>query len=398
VALRFQGFADGTGEGSDVTQSAAVVNLRLRQIGGGPLTARIRLRAGQERIVRPDRPAETGPYDRFYELTLAYEPVGGATSWQVGRLPAGPEVGFDYLDGMLGEYRLTPGVGVGAFFGNRADLEGLSYDSGGQAYGAFFHHLKESADNPFYSEAYVSVIGEYRQGETNREYVSLYGRQGSGSRWSIYERAELDFNRDWRAENGASSYQVSNLLFAGTYTLAKAVRVGVSYDQRRRYLTLDDRDTPEELFDDALREGLRLNLYLGTGRSPRANLSAGLRRREGSSEKNLTYNASVYHPNLFGWNLLAGTDYAAFSGETSDGYRAGLRVQKYFSSGYDLEITVGRSNTTLKLIDQERSTQWVRLSGTAQLGRRFFLIGEYENTTGDDLAGERLFLQLGYRF
>ena len=44
-----------------------------------------------------------------------------------------------------------------------------------------------------------------------------------------------------------------------------------------------------------------------------------------------------------------------------------------------------------------RKNQWLRLSGTLQLGRRFYLLGELESATGDDLEGERLFLQLGYR-
>lgn len=398
VALRFQGFQDGTDAGRDISQTWGVVRLNMRQIGGAPLSARVRLRAGEETVSRPDRPTERERNDRFYELSVAFAPLHGAYSWQIGRLTAGPEVGFDYLDGMLGEVRLAPHLGVGGFVGNRADVEELAYDGSGQAYGAFVHHSTESTDGTFYSDSFISLIGEYREGETNREFVSLYGRHGSGSRWSLYERAEVDLNRDWRQEAGEASYQLSNLLLGGTYRLSRAVRMGLTYDERRRYRTLDDRETPEELFDDALREGLRLSLYLGSGRGVRANLSAGLRRREGSPEQNRTYNGSVYYGNVFGWNLLLGADFASFSGETSEGYRAGVRVHKYFAKGFDLELNVGRSTTTLVRLDEDRLSEWVRLSGTAQLGRHYFLIGEYETTTGDELAGERLFLQLGYRF
>ena len=56
-----------------------------------------------------------------------------------------------------------------------------------------------------------------------------------------------------------------------------------------------------------------------------------------------------------------------------------------------------RSGTDLVATGETRKNQWLRLSGTLQLGRRFYLLGELESATGDDLEGERLFLQLGYR-
>lgn len=397
VALRFQGFRDDAADGRDTDQLSAVVNLNLRHLGGTPLEIRARLRTGQDRITRSGAATETRPNDRFYELSLGYAPPGGSYSYHLGRLTAGPEVGFDYLDGVMGEFRATPRWGVGGFYGNRVEVDELAYDSGGSAYGVFLHHLEESKDRPFFAETFVSAIGEYRGGEVNREYVSVYGRQGSGSKWSLYERAELDLNRDWRQDMGGAGTQLSNLLFSGTYTATKAIRLGLTYDERRQYRTLDDRDTPEELFDDALREGLRFNVYLGTGKSVRANLSVGLRRRADSPEKNETYNGSVYYSNLFGWNLLVGADYASFSGETSKGDRMGLRFQKYFANGHDLELTVGRSTSTLMALGERRENQWVRLSGSALFGRRFFVLGEIEVTTGDDLAGQRIFLQLGYR-
>jgi|CXWL01.1.fsa_nt_gi hypothetical protein len=397
VALRWQGFKDGGDTGRDLVQTLALVNLNLRRIGGSPYEVRIRLRQGQDQISNPLGSDETRPQDRLYEMSVVYAPEQGRFGYQLGRLTAGPEVGFDYLDGLLGEYHATPRFSVGGFYGNRSDVEEIAYDSGGQAYGAFVRHLVQSPDQPFYSEILAGAIGEYRGGQVNREYVSIYGRQGSGSRWSLYERAELDLNRDWRATDQGTDYQLSNLLFSGNYTVSKAVRLSLTYDELRRFRTLDDRDTPEEIFDDALREGYRLSAYLGSGRGLRSNLSVGLRRRAGDPEQNLTWNASVYHGDLLGWNLLAGADYSAFSGDTSEGWRAGLRFQKYFDRGHDVEITVGRSMTTLITLDEIREAEWLRLSGTLQFGRRFFLLGEYEITRGDDLAGQRLFLQLGYR-
>ncbi len=171
----------------------------------------------------------------------------------------------------------------------------------------------------------------------------------------------------------------------------------MSYDQSRQIFTLDDRFTPEELFDNALREGYRVTAYLGSAKTVRANFSVGQRWKQGNPDRSLAYNANVYHSNVFGWNMLVGGDYSGFDGDTSSGFRAGLRVQKYFRSGHDVELTFGISSTELLATGEVRENQWLRLSGTLQLGRRFYLLGELESATGDDLEGERLFLQLGYR-
>ncbi|MFN7962956.1 MAG: hypothetical protein U0002_16960 [Thermoanaerobaculia bacterium] len=397
VAVRYQGFQDSSSDGSDFAQTAALINLIARGLAGSALELRLRARVGQDQVGRPNGATENRRNDHIYELTLLHETPGDAFTYQVGRLISGPQVGFDYLDGVMGEYHWNGRSGVGGFYGTRSNADEVTWRGTGQAYGAFYHYLNQSNDSPWYNELLVGGIGEYQGGEVNREYLSVYGRQGSGSRWSLYERAELDFNRGYRRANGASTYQLSNLLVSATYSPGKNVRFGITYDERQQYRTLEDRNTPEQLFDDALREGLRVNAYFGSARGLRANLSVGERHRQGSPEKNLTYSASVYHGNVFGWNLLVGSDYSGFSGDTSEGYRAGFRVQKYFGAGHDLELNLGTSATTLLALKSQRKNQWVRLSGTAQLGRRFFLLGEYEIDSGDDFEGQRVFLQLGYR-
>ena len=172
------------------------------------------------------------------------------------------------------------------------------------------HWLDQTVGKPFYAEYLLEAIGDYLDGEANREYLSFYGRQGSGSRWSLYERAEFDLGHKWADRPNANSSQLSNVLFSGSYSVSKAVRFGVSYDQSRQILTLDDRFTPEELFDNSLREGYRVTAYLGSAKTVRGNFSIGQRWKQGNPDRSLTYNANVYHSNVFNWNMLLGADYS----------------------------------------------------------------------------------------
>jgi len=52
----------------------------------------------------------------------------------------------------------------------------------------------------------------------------------------------------------------------------------------------------------------------------------------------------------------------------------------------------------VKLTEEDRTTQWLRLMGRGELGRRVYLQGDFEYDTGDDLKGPRALLEVGVRF
>lgn len=397
LSVYWLNYTDNTTAQRDFSQLTGRASLYLRQIGGSPYEFRFRARGRQETTTQPTRPTETNSNNRLYEMAIVYEPEGGRYSYQLGRLAPSAYIGFQYLDGLIAEVHFKRHYGAGAFYGNRPDQATLGFSNTVNSYGGFLHYRSRSREQSLYAEMVLAAIGEYDGGNVSREYLSWYGRQGSGGRWSLYERAEVDLNRDWRKTTSGSSYQLSNLLFTGTYRFTDSVRFGVTYDQRRRYLTYEDRGTPEQQFNDMFREGFRLSAYLGPPRGVRFNLSAGLQRRAGDTKDSLTYNGSIFHTNIGGWNLYVALDYSAYTGEASEGRLGDIQIRKYFHGGHDVGLTVGTSTTKILSLDEQRKNDWARLSGTLQLPKRFFILGEYEVDRGDDFEGNRLFLQLGYR-
>ncbi len=398
ISARFQRFEDDGDAPRVLDQTTLRVNLTLRNIAGSDYELRVRARGRQDSDTRLGRQTETDRSDRLYEMELIYDPDDSRYSYRLGRIPSGPLIGFDYLDGLQAEYHISSRFGIGGFYGTRSDIESFGLDGTLTTYGAFFHYENRERGRPFYAEFLVGAIGEYDDGDVNREYLSIYGRQGRGSRWSLYQRADVDFHSGWRSDTSDETYQVSNLLLSGSYKFTDSVRVALTYDQRRRFRDLENRDTPEERFDDMLREGSRLTLYLGPPTGIRFTGSIGLRRREGSSEDNTTLNGSLYHSNVMGWGLLLGADYSSFDGDSSSGSRIGLRMRKYFEKGHDVGLTVGTSTTDVSFNQVEAKDDWVRVSGTLRLPKRTFALMEYELNRGDTFEGSRYFVQLGYRF
>jgi len=106
----------------------------------------------------------------------------------------------------------------------------------------------------------------------------------------------------------------------------------------------------------------------------------------------------VRHSNLFSSGFSAGIDGSGFSNGYTDGGLLLARVGRRFDGGHMLDLSLGRSVYRVKQTEQDRTTQWLRLMGRAELGYRVYLQGDFEYDSGDDLQGPRGFLELGILF
>jgi hypothetical protein len=289
--------------------------------------------------------------DRLYELALRYDPPSDALQFELGRVGIHNFVGVGYLDGGIVRLRVRPRLRVGAFGGRAADYEGFGFASEGSKYGAF---VTLSPGGRYATGGYdiaLAFVKENAEGDVSREYVSLESRFGSGSRWSLFQRAELDVNRGWRKELSASSVQLSNVSLSGNLRLSSSSNLFVSYDGRRNFRYFQNRIVPEEVFDDLLHQGLRagVNLFRPGGFGATAGVGVSLKEEDPRHpELNIanaySFNGGVRHANLLG-GLSLGLDASGFSNGYTDGGLLSLRVGRRFGAGHMLDFSWGRRST-----------------------------------------------------
>ncbi len=414
LTFDWESFSDDGEAGLDFQRTAARLNLRVRDIGGSPLELRLRLRGQEnqrERRLSGGVP-ETESRDRLYEAALLWEPPGGRYAVRAGRIGTSPFIGVGYLDGVLGQVGVTRSVAVGGFFGSRPLIDEFGFESFGQKYGAFVRFGNRPAAGRAPLQVFVAGIREDGDLDVSREYVALETRYAPAGRWSVYQRAEVDLNRDWREQLSGSGSQLSNLSLRATARLAGRNRLSISYDRFERYRTEETRFLPEELFDDLVRQGLRVSLLLGGPGRLSWSLGAGLRDRESADATNTgidgtrtggesayTFNLGVRHPDVF-WGLGLGADVRGYVNEFTEGYVVTARAARDLPGGHQLTLNLGGRLSQSRLFeeDDDRTTQWVRLGGWFALPGRLFARGEFELASGDDLEGQRISLGLGYRF
>jgi hypothetical protein len=398
---------DQTESDYDFQERTGRLDLGLYDLGGQPLSFSLRGRSRQDVRSRSlsDRTPKSERTDRLYEVALRYEPRSDEFGIEVGRIGIYRFVGIGYLDGVLGRFRPLPAVQVGGFAGRIADVETLGFGGTGRKFGGFVRLAPGGRYATGGYDATLAFVRENAEGEVSREYLSLESRFGNGSRWSLFQRAELDLNTGWREEVTGKSYQFSNVSLSGSLRVATSAWAFVSYDGRRNYRYYLNRVVPEEVFDDLLHQGLRagVNVSKAGGFGATAGFGMSLKEKDPRNPEleianAYSFNAGVRHSDVFSSGFSAGVDGSGFSNGYTDGGLVIARVGRRFDGGHMLDLSLGGSLYRMKLTEQNRSTQWLRLMGRAELGYRVYLQGDFEYDTGDDLEGPRGFLELGILF
>lgn len=397
VALDYRLFQDDGLYDRSFDETGLRLSLRVSDISGGPWNVRARVRGreiSRDRDWSASNPASERD-DRLYELSLRYQPHSDNLVAMFGRLGTSPFIGLGYLDGGLVQFRVSGHNHLGAFGGAESEIDSLGFKSEGEKYGAYYRYAISDPDSPVLADIVVAGVGEYLDGDPSREYFAVDARL-RGTRWYLFERAEVDLNRDWRREVTDRSSQLSMLSLSSSYQVSSAWRWTASYDQFRRYWDADTRNTPEERFDRLLRQGFRTGFNFTGGRSLRATAAVGLRQRRGTEQRTVSFlgNILVLTRSRFSY----GMSFSMYGGDVSDGYLLSVRLRRSFRSGHDIELSAGHTSSSVAQQTTDRSNSWIRLGGQLKLPYRLFIRLEVERLTGDDTEGTRARSSLGYRF
>jgi hypothetical protein len=402
LVFEWESFTDDSGSDLDFNRTQLRLNLRVRDIGGLPLEFRARTRLQQNKRARPLSPTvpESESRNRLYDVSLVYNPPEGRFYAQAGRIGTSPFTGVGYMDGLLGQVRLSSNFAIGGFFGANAQEREFGFESDSRKYGAFarFSALPEGTRSAL--EMYLAAVREDFDQEVSREYVALETSYTPPGRWTFHQRLEVDINRDWREELSDSTSQLTNFSLAATTQVSAKGRFSLSFNRFERYRTAETRFIPEELFDDLPRDGVRVNYQWRSSGGLGFFVNAGYRFKESDSEQNtFTFGGGVRHSRVSAWGLSLGANVNGYSNPYTEGLIAAGRVGKSLRGGHQMGLTVGGRFSQSVVYDDEddRTDGWLRVDGWFELPKGLFATVELELDAGDNLEGKRVLVGLGYR-
>ena len=213
----------------------------------------------------------------------------------------------------------------------------------------------------------------------------------------FFQSSEIEVNRDWREEETQSSFQLTNLYLYLNWKIHDRLTAGISYDNRRNYLTYEYLTRDEQYFDDLFRQGYRMNIQWKILDHTRLMANYGVRSREGEDDTN-SYFLSLYQSRLFTRRFNLSLRMHGFSGAVSEGTHPAIKLGIRFQNGHMMNFSFETYDYTLLALDQDKSMQWVRWDMYWMLGKRFYLSSQYEYNFEEETRGHKIFLELGYRF
>jgi hypothetical protein len=392
VSVGYSGFYDSSPSNRDVTELGVRYDVALRDLAGQPLEARVR---GTNRQV--DRTGTRGfvltnsdTRDRLYEASLAYSPLGGRVSATAGRIGAHPFVSIGYLDGALAEVRPTSNVQVGAFAGNTILVGG---PAGGTKAGGFLR-IAPRATRMHY-EVVVSGVRENQDGDVSREYVGLQGQLRAGGLW-LYQRAEIDLNRGWRAERTTASAQLTDVRSSLSWRPSPTRAVTLSYEQRQNFWAAFNRGLPVESFDQRVLRTLRADVDLARANTAGVWVGGSVRLREDDDRTVYDVHGGFRTPRFL--SLRTSIEGTLYRTVTTLGVLGTVRLGRDLKGGHRIDASYNFNGYDMRGDEGQHQSQWLRLSGYGQLPKGAYGRADLEYGIGNDLRGIRALLEAGYRF
>jgi hypothetical protein len=398
VSFQMSYWDDRSDANLDFKQPTARLNFRVTKIGGKALSFIVRSRARQDqrsKYYTADVPKNQWR-NRIYEMSLIYDNPQARLNFRAGRIISNKFSGIGYIDGLLLQTNLSEISNFGVFAGTQPQWQSSDFQSSIQKYGAFYNYTRGDYQT-IRREHTVAFAGEYHSSTVSREFIYLQNSIYNSDRWSGFGSAEIDINRGWRKTKTNQSLTLTNLYISGNYRLSDFVRANLSLDNRKNYWTYETRNIADTLFDNALRQGIRTNFDFHLKSGYYLNTGIGINKRKTDTGATYSYSAGLSKNNFMIKQIFTNVQAAGFTNPNSSGLNSTFRIGRNFlRSDY---ASIGYGNYYYKIKGgQSRLNQWLTLLDQIELTYRFYIFSQFEHNFGDDLKGNRVLAEIGYRF
>jgi len=378
------------GSGSYVTPGLST-RTTVSSIAGNHSELRVKYRA---RKLSPDAGGEW--QHRLYEASLNFGAKESRLQGNLGRIQAASIAGIGYVDGAYGEVVIANGLSVGGFAGAQAELDLNRSDWSSAKYGVLTTYRREKGTSSR-TQATLAVAGDYQQGHINREFIYQQFTHTVGGALSLYESSDFNVNRGWKHEAEGSTITLANVLVNARYSPAQAVTLTGGYDGRSRYYTWETRETPDSLFHDAIRHGVRAGIELNVWSGARLSAQQTYRSEPQTNRFYPSRAFSLASNTLLQGRLGGMLRYNTFENLYSTGIQQAGSVSFTATRGLDFRTEYGTTRYHFESHDYSSESDWLRLSADFNTRNGWFGSVSAERNYGSGEDVYRGLLDLGVR-
>lgn len=331
----------------------------------------------------------------LYELGLVYQNGKSPFEFGFGRILSHEIRGLGYIDGGLFSFKVNGHWRVGVAGGTQPSLRSSAFQANEQKFGLFLNFEKGDYQTRRISST-VAFSGSYHGGKNSREFVYLQNNFSAGSKFSVYQTVEIDFNRGWKSNYSGNSLQFSNLYFSTRYSPFDFISLNLSYDARRAVRIFETRSIPDSLFDETTRQGIRSGITLRLSHRVRLSGNFGIRIRQGALKNTTSASGSLTIRQILNTWATFNARLSYFSSMFTKGYRPTVNIRFPITRG--LAINVGGGSYIYQTGSKTNYNNWLEANGYYRVNRWLFANFGYRMFMDDRLKSGRLFVESGVVF
>lgn len=397
VSLRHHHWMDNSPANLDFSQSDARLDLKARRLFDENITLTVRSRGRYDARVR--RYSGVGRDDwenRLWELSISYDNPDGAIAVSAGRILPRNVGAVGYLDGLLVEWHVRPSMHIGVLGGRRPDWLYRTENTALTRFGVYISHRSDTRARFRINQSLVA-IAEVHGGTTSRTFLINQGSISAENRIGINHTLEIDLNSGWREQRAGQSVSLSRAFVNVYWQAVRGLRLGLSYDNLRRYWTYEYRSLADSLFDDRARQGVRGRVDWQVTSRWRLGLSGGWRNRPDEEDPTMTYSLNIRRSALFHRNISASILSGGFDGPHEAGQNYAAWLYLLLPVG-QTRLGYNRYQYHVQSIDTNRASWSIETGLDLNLSAHYLAGVGVNYSDGDDISGWRVQSELGYRF
>ncbi|MFZ0454201.1 MAG: hypothetical protein WAM24_10645 [Ignavibacteriaceae bacterium] len=393
TANSFSGFANYAN--SVGTQSwRYTLNLHAENIGGSPFTFTNYMNFSY--LTSNWSNIKTNVFNnlKIYDLSIGYK-VNKFSIW-LGRHMNNNISSVGPIDGL----QVEKGFGKFAFggvIGSRPDFLHMGLNSNLFEYGAYINRIDTISNRIMQSS--VAIFQQSNHNKTDRRFLYLQHNNNIVNNLYLFFSSEIDLFK-LQNNKAQSDFSLTSLYLSTQYTPVRLLTINLSYDARRSVIYYETfKSLFDSLFENQLRQGLRLSFFIRPFRGMFLNLGGGYSFQKGDIKPSRNFNISVTKSDIPFLDISASLTFNRIFSSYQSGSVYGITLTKYIPFN-STTISAGVSKLQYNFgnftgnIDQKILTLQISTKLVNHIYFNIYYEGDFQGKT----TFGRLMAGINYRF
>ena len=331
---------------------------------------------------------------KIYDLSIGYK-VNKFGIW-LGRHMNNNISSVGPIDGL----QVEKGFGnfaLGGVIGSRPDFLHMGLNSNLFEYGAYINRLDTISQRQMQST--IAIFQQSNHGRTDRRFLYFQHNNNIVNNLYLFFSSEIDLFK-LQNNKAKSDFSLTSLYLSTQYTPIRPLTVNLSYDARRSVIYYETfKSLYDSLFENQLRQGLRLSFFIRPFTGIFINLGGGYSFQKGDIKPSRNFNISITKSDIPLIDISATLTFNRIFSNYQSGTIYGITLNKYLPINFT-NISAGFSKLNYNFggftgnLDQRIATVQISTRLLNQVYFNIYYEGDFEGkiTYGRFMAG------INYRF